>query len=110
MDTFITSPWTNGNQNHITGSGFGIRIPIEPYQKIFRRNWKHVVLIIDNNEVHVSITESFWRKCHEIRSKEIGLWLIKYSRNKWPEGLPPEILVKYEGENRFTLNIQGLKT
>ena len=107
METFETSPWTNGSPNHKTGSGFGIRIPIEVYRALFRKSWDHVVLLIDGNEFEVPISPSFWNKCHELRSKSIGQWLIKHGRNKWPSMTPPRITVTYQGNNRFKLSLRG---
>jgi hypothetical protein len=106
MKYFYTSPWTNGKPNHETGSGFGVRIPKAAYDTLFQKNWTEVVLRFEKEEVIIPITQSFWRKCHELRSQKIGKWLIKKECDKWPKDNPPEIIMTYEGSNIFSFQIR----
>jgi hypothetical protein len=53
-------------------------------------------------EVRVMIANSsFWRKCSELRSSEIGQWLIGHGYATWPCGRPPRFEVRQFGERRF---------
>ena len=100
----ITSPWTNGSQNHKTGSGFGVKIP-KGAMDMFQPKWTRVSIELGETEVDVPITPSFWRKCHELRSKDIGVWLIDNGLNKWPSRMPPDIELTHLGGNRFRLSV-----
>lgn len=104
MNPFVTSPWKNGSQNHITGAGFGIKIPLGIRSSIFKKAWKNVILVMDENEYEVEITPGFWNKCSEIRSKEIGKWLIKHDIDRWHRGHPPRIKIEHQGGNRFEVS------
>lgn len=101
---FKASAWTNGKVNHTTGSGFGLRIPKEYRKAIFEKDW-HFVHIkppgIDKFEV--KIHPSFWDKCHELRSIEIGQWLISNGLNKWEKRKPHKIDLEYVGNKTFNL-------
>lgn len=105
METFTTSPWTSGSENHRTGSGFGVRIPKQIRAKLFQAHWTQVVLRIDGDEFDVAITPGFWNKCSELRNRRIGEWLIRHGCATWPTGSPPTLTVTHHGDNRFELSL-----
>ncbi len=37
----------------------------------------------------VSISKSFWENCSELRSQDIGLWMIGSGLAPWKTGTPP---------------------
>jgi hypothetical protein len=106
MATFTTSPWTNGSENHRTGSGFGVRVPMQIRATLFQKHWTHVVLRLDGDDFDVAITPAFWNKCSELRSRHIGEWLIRHGCDRWPSGSPPTIKVTHQGGNRFELSLR----
>lgn len=100
---FDTAPWSNGKPNHLTGAGFGIRIPLRVRNQIFQKNWSEVILGLDGTKTEVALTAGFWNKCSELRSAEIGNWLIKHGKDRWPKGRPPRLTVTHVGGNEFIL-------
>ena len=53
--------------------------------------------------VLVSLSESFWRSCPELRSAAIGHWLFRNGLAPWPRGKPSAALLIPAGSNRFSL-------
>ena len=37
----------------------------------------------------VSISKSFWKNCSELRSQDVGLWMIGAGLAPWKPGAPP---------------------
>jgi len=103
MRNFNSTPWTNGKPNHRTGSGFGLRIPKDIRETLFQVDWKNIEISTGGKIFNVPITPGFWNKCNEIRSAEIGKWLIENGLDIWPKGHPPKIKVRYNGGRRFTI-------
>ncbi|KPL03554.1 MAG: hypothetical protein AMJ73_06455 [candidate division Zixibacteria bacterium SM1_73] len=65
----IVVGWDNGLPNNRTGAGYGIRIAREDRDTHFQRGWSSVVIKLEGeNEVEVSLSDSFWRGCTELRS------------------------------------------
>ena len=100
----IVSAWNNGSWKK-TGAGYGIRISKEDRDQYFDPEWKSVIIVLDNREVEVSISKSFWNKCPELRKKEIGEWLIKNGLAKWPENYPPKLRLEQIGDRKFKLSL-----
>ena len=87
-----------------TGAGFGIRIPIAARNETFDKSWKDVELSIDGKTCCVAITGGFWRDCPELRSKEIGLWLIRKKLSSRPKRKPHAVSMKHLEGNRFEVS------
>ena len=104
MRAFYVSAWNNGNPNNFTGAGYGIRIPIKIRNTVFKKEWDYVILKLDNKVIKVNISPSFWRGCSELRSKEIGKWLLKHKLAPWKNN-PPKIKMIHEAENIFKLQV-----
>ena len=100
----IVRAWNNGEWKD-DGNGYGIRISKDDRDKYFQRDWGSVRIILDDRVVEVSISESFWKRCPELRSKEIGLWLIKNGLGKWPKYKPPKLKLEPMGERTFRLSL-----
>lgn len=100
--SFEATAWNNGGHSD-TGAGYGLRIGALNRDTFFHRNWNDVTLYLQGNEkpVSVKLTPAFWKQCSEVRSKDIGRWLIQNGHALWEKGRPPRFRVKREGERDF---------
>jgi hypothetical protein len=65
----IIAGWNNGLHNK-TGSGYGIRISREDREKYFQRVWDSVIVEFEGvKQVYIRLSDSFWRKCTELRTR-----------------------------------------
>lgn len=102
----IWTAWNSGSHSP-TGVGYGFKIPIRDRDLYFDRAWKTVVVELPDGGVSKTVElnvekSSFWGKyCHELLSKEFGLWLIKNRRGHWENRRPPRINVSILGEGKF---------
>jgi len=103
---FTTTVWTNGKPNVKMGSGYGINIPLKIRENIFQKNWDNIELDLDGIIITIPLTEAFWNKCNEIRSSEIGKWLIKNNAHSWIKGKPTQIEMAQIKNNRFKASIK----
>ena len=97
--------WNNGSPNNITGAGYGIKVNPKDRDKYFQKAWKEIIIILDDKEIKVNLSESFWKRCSELRKKEIGRWMIEKGIAPWCKGNPPELELVPEKDNRFVLMI-----
>lgn len=95
------STWKNGSENQNTGSGYGIRISKE-HHKYFS-DYSQVILEINEIKYTINLTASFWDKCHEIRSRFIGLFLIQNNLKTWAYRQPHKLKLIYIKDNIFKL-------
>jgi len=100
----IVTAWNNGSWNR-TGAGYGIRISVKDRNQYFRPEWESVIIVLDDREVEVNLSKSFWSKCPELRKKEIGEWLIKNGLGRWPKGNPPKLKLEPIGDRKFRLSL-----
>lgn len=104
----IATAWNNG-QHHQSGAGYGIKISEQDRDRLFKKEWKSVVLKIEgyDNEVEVNIDKpSFWGEtCRELISKEVGLWLIANNNAKWDKGNPPKLRLEPLNERKFKVEL-----
>ena len=108
MIKMIVTAWKNGRHNK-TGAGYGFRLKIPDRNTVFKNDWESILLTLDDatEPFEVKITPSFWRRCCELRSKEIGLWLIwlmKKGLVNWPKGNPPKFSMETISEKHFTVS------
>ncbi len=103
---FETTVWINGKTNETTGAGYGINIPLKIRDTIFKKSWSSIELELDGNIVNIQLTDAFWNRCNEIRSSEIGKWLIKNDADKWTKGKPTKIQMTQIEENRFKASVK----
>jgi hypothetical protein len=74
--------------------------------KYFSDDWAQVVLDLEGGgAVSIDLSRSFWRSCTELRSSEVGSWLLSQEAAPWPKGSPPGIVVTPEAGNRFTARV-----
>jgi hypothetical protein len=73
------SSWNNGNPDHVTGSGLGLRIASAYQPSIFNQNFKTIDLYHNNSLIAQTVNVSN-KSCHELIHNDIELWLIQ---NNW---------------------------
>ena len=98
---FKTTVWAGSNPDKITGSGYGINIPMKIRNKLFQKQWESVDIDLDGTVFNIPITDAFWRHCNEVRSKNIGKWLVKNNAHVWIKGNPTKLLIEHIRENKF---------
>lgn len=93
------------NGDHLkSGGGYGIRIPIEYRAVFFNSQWKKIRLTLEGDlTFDVNISESFWSTCPELRSIEIGKWMILRGHRYWPLRNPPKFKLIKIGDASFKL-------
>lgn len=95
--------WSNGRPLS-SGAGYGLRISVSDRDRFFRPDWNHVLLEADGSrQVVVRLSASFWKTCTELRSAEIGRWLLRRRLAPWQKGAPPSVEIEAIGGNRFRL-------
>lgn len=104
--SITVTAWNNG-KHFSTGAGYGIEIRAKDRDKYFDTNWKKVILQLDRHprDLEINITGSFWAKCAELRSKDIGIWLIENKKAPWQEGRPPKMVMELIKDNKFKISI-----
>ena len=102
---FETTVWSGGKVNNGTGSGYGINIPKRIRDEFFQKHWQNLELILDGSVISVSITPAFWSQCNEVRSPNIGLWLIENGAHEWVKGAPTKLRMSQEQGRRFRVEI-----
>ncbi|MGO2129182.1 MAG: hypothetical protein ACTH4U_10610 [Pseudoalteromonas prydzensis] len=101
---FVITAWRSGRVNHLTGAGFGLRIPKNIRRDFFSKEWQFIYIRTHSETFKVNITLGFWNECNEVRSPKIGLWLIDNNLNSWSNGRPPKISLEYLGNQTFYLS------
>ena len=105
MIKIIVKGWNNGRPNNETGTGYGIRIKRKDIDRYFEEEWTSIIIELEGEgEIEVSLSNSFWRCCTEIRKKEIGKWMIKKGYAPWPKGHPPAFELVPISNRRFRLH------
>jgi len=104
----VATAWHDGHPNSNTGAGYGLRILKEYCQKIVS-NENEVILHLEGESSPVRIPLSNSAKygnCCELRSKYIGMWLIKNEYKKWEHGNPPRFdFILRERNNVFDVKL-----
>lgn len=108
-NTINVTAWNGG------GSTFGIVMTKYDRDANFIQGDITVIVHLPNgttSKTRISENSSFWRKCHEFRSRkdspEIKNWLIekgyvKNHKKTWKKGYPPKFTLEKIGENKFRL-------
>jgi hypothetical protein len=96
--------WSNGRPLP-TGAGYGIRLSDRDRDTYFDPGWDEVIIGLNQEEkVPVSLSDSFWRSCPELRSAAIGRWLLHNGLAPWSRGRPPTMLLSKVDDNWFSLH------
>jgi hypothetical protein len=94
--------WNNG------GAGYGLEIRASDRDRFFDRHWRAVVLELSGQgQAVVAVSPSFWRRCSELRSAEIGRWLQRNGLAPWPRGRRPKVIMEHVTGNRFAVKLPG---
>lgn len=95
----------NGGQPNEPGS-YGLKVTTAERDANFDRSWDEVVIDLDGaGSTTVTLTDSFWRRCTELRSADIGRWLLASGRAPWTTGQPPRIALRQVEGNHFAARI-----
>jgi hypothetical protein len=105
---FITKTWNNGHY-HSSGAGYGLKITLQDREQFFERNWQRVILHLDGYSMPVEVNvakASFWNMaCGELIKKDIGIWLQRNNRARWPSGQPFEVKMTVVGDREFKVEL-----
>jgi hypothetical protein len=97
--------WHGGGSTTDPG-GYGIRFSAQDRQKHFDPLWETVILEMDGDRsTTITLNPSFWRSCSELRSADIGQWLLDAQVAPWSKGAPPGIAVNRIADNRFSARV-----
>ena len=96
--------WSDGSPS-ISGAGYGLRISEGDRDTVFSPDWGTVTVELPNgNSATVTLSEAFWRKCSELRSPEIGRWMLDEGLVQWPKGQPPVFRLTQVSAARFRVS------
>lgn len=96
--------WNNG-QHLASGAGYGIKLSAKDRDGVFMRGWKTVQLEVPGQGItSVRLSDSFWRRCSELRSAALGRWLRENGMAPWPKGQPPTLLIEQRTGNAFRVS------
>jgi hypothetical protein len=101
----IVRGWRTGAPNLDTGAGFGIRIRSKDRDEYFDCKWNSVRIgLEDGLIVEARISKTFWGKCPEIRSPQIGKWMLERRLAPWSDYHPPILNLEAIGDRYFRLS------
>ena len=89
-----------------SGAGYGIRISEADRDAHFDPEWPSVRIKVGTKWVAVEVSLSFWENCPELRSKEIGEYMLDQGLAPWPKGKPPVFELIPDGDATFKLEGQ----
>ena len=95
--------WNNGVW-HKSGAGYGIRIDKEDRDHFFHETWPDVQVELPSGATTtVRVSKSFWKKCSELRSQDVGLWMTEAGLAPWKNGTPLVLKLEPVGGQVFRL-------
>lgn len=101
----IATGWSNGAPKE-TGAGYGLRIRLQDRGRYFDQAWSSVIVELPEGEwVTIPLSDSFWRKCAELRSSQVGKWMLDRGFAPWPKGNPLKFALEPLCNGRFTLRV-----
>ncbi|MBG0757378.1 hypothetical protein BOO21_18780 [Vibrio cidicii] len=103
VSTMEVKVWTNGKPNYETGAGLGVRIASTDRGSNFSQSQPNIRLLLDDEVVELELAPSFWKKCHELRHRKIGKWLVYHGLHKAPKGHPNKLLLERTMPNEYKL-------
>lgn len=87
-------------------NGYGVKISAADQDEWIDPGWRAVRLVLDNSkEITIHLTPSFWRKCYEFRSVDIGRWFIDTGIARWPKGEPARIVLEQLDDAKFSARV-----
>jgi len=94
--------WRNGTPK-ATGSGYGIRITRKDRDRYFKPEWDSVYIQTDKDTIEIKLSSSFWKNCKELRSSELGKWMIEKGIAPWAPRKTPSMILESLGNRKFRL-------
>lgn len=106
----IVKTWNDGSYND-SGAGYGIKISKCDRSKLFSKLDNKVIIHIGNisNSIEITLRDTFWTTCSELRSCEIGKYLIDNGLRRWEKYKPHKLLLVPQGSNNFLLKLSNNK-
>ena len=102
--------WHNGGPPH-DPAGYGLKFVGRDRDRYFDESWSNVILELEGAEaVSIQLSRSFWRSCTELRSADVGRWLLSQGAAPWLKGSPPGIVVTPDSDNRFKARVLRRRT
>ncbi|SFR28149.1 hypothetical protein SAMN04488564_112260 [Lentzea waywayandensis] len=99
----IVRGWSNGSRR-LSGAGYGLRLSAADRDQHFRREWTSIQIDLGpHGMTNVALSASFWRACTELRSADVGRWLITQQLAPWPKGAPPHLNLEHLSGTSFRL-------
>jgi hypothetical protein len=101
--------WSNGRPSS-TGAGYGLKISETDRDRVFKRDWRSVQINFPDGKVSIVNIEkaSFWDRCRELISVEIGKWMLSNRFAPWPRGKPPKFVLLPRGDGVFDLKTPAM--
>lgn len=97
--------WHNGSAAE-EPSGYGLKFSRADRDRHFSPDWSEVIVLLEGaGPTTIPLSAAFWRSCSELRSADVGRWLIAQTAAPWPKGSPPGIAVAPETGNRFAARV-----
>ena len=95
--------WSNGSPR-CSGAGYGIRVGERARESVFHRSWDRIDLDLGvHGHADITLSNSFWRGCTELRNAAVGRWLLSRGLAPWPRGEPPTLELQHLGGRNFRL-------
>lgn len=99
----VVSGWFGG-ASKAKPAGYGVRITRRDRCEFFAPGTTAVTVDLDDGaSTKVTLGPSFWRRCHELRSRDIGEWLLSNGLAPWPKGSPPKLELEPISAEHFRL-------
>lgn len=102
--------WSNG-QDEKQPSGYGLKVSVRDRDRHFEQSWTSITLELpDGRESEIPLSPSFWRSCSELRSADVGRWLLDIGLAPWSANNPPGIALDPLGGKRFRARVIKRRT
>lgn len=103
--SMIVTAWTNGS------GSYGLRIDASDRDKFFKRDWKTVMLKLDDEPTEIEVNldkSSFWSPaCRELIHLKIGKFLEAKGLAPWTCHNPPELWLEPISRIHFQLRMMN---
>jgi len=97
--------WHNGGPPR-EPAGYGLKFAKVDRDRHFVSDWENIILELEGAEpTTVTLSAAFWRSCSELRSADVGQWLLAADVAPWARGSPPGVVVTELEGNRFSARI-----
>lgn len=97
--------WKNQGGAPTEPSGYGLSVT-KTDRRHFDRSWSDVIIELENDGVAIArLNETFWSTCPELRSADIGRWLLELGVAPWGTRAPPRIALTQVEGNRFAARV-----